>query len=355
MSSKRFCFSLSILAVLMLMLISCDYLITDCGDDQEILPPLTLKGMVTFDINGENLYKFPSEYNDEPCWNGVVTAMHDNKRFVLTNEHIFIFNSDTHSIESYLTSTEIDYTYNGLERIGISIDDRYIAFTNDHNLFLLDLIEKDSEMLTTGCFDIYPKIGIDNRIYFCRYLIESDESKLMSIDLNGENMEELFVVQGQITQIFPGQSNYSKIYLICDMTRFVSLDPISNTINEIHNFEYVNSLISRTDDNRYFNFSGYDVRQYCFDTELNVMTEYLYPAIESGDFLSIMFPGSDQGLVYEYNGTVNLKLWNISENEEIEKACHLDETTDWGGKTIAISPDGKKVSILHAYYNDDYY
>ena len=334
--------------------------LTSCGEfiptgDNNLYPSAYVDGVITFNIDGSEQFAFGPECDGLDCDWGILTAMNDNKSFMLTNEHLFIFNTKFKTIESYLTNIKIDYTLNGLSRTGLSYDDQYVVFTSDHQLYLLELNDKNITQLTYDEYDMYPQFGVDGQIYFSRYNSEDNSSKLMIIDLDGGNMQEICEASGQITQIFPGLSDLNTVFFMCDQRKFQKINIINQETDLLYEFSNTFSLVTRTNNDGYFNFSGHDVVQYCFNTSSLEMTEYLYPQMEENKYISIIMPDRNEALVYKHLDYAILMLWDPDSNTQTGEDFIVSETSEWGSKTLAISPNGSMVAILHTYNNYNHY
>ena len=57
--------------------------------------------LITFNLDGTDIYSFPSGYQGYDCSYGYVVPMHDNHRFIVSNENLFIMDSESHEIEVF--------------------------------------------------------------------------------------------------------------------------------------------------------------------------------------------------------------------------------------------------------------
>lgn len=334
-----------IISVLMLLLVSCNTV------KEERSP---VEHMIVVNMDGTVECIFPHRYNDLDCHHGVIVPMHDNHRFVLYNENLFIMDSMHEEVITLLTDIEVDDEgYNpGREMISISYDDNYIAFTSENNLYCLNLIENEYIQLTSHGKDRYPAFGIDNRIYFARHNSEDENSSLMYIDLNGNNEIELCDVNNDITRILPGSNNNDIVYFVTDQIKFNQFNLSENEIYDLHEFEYLTMIISRTNDGRYFCFSNSlynNERHYLFDTQTNTIQSYYYESpIER--YISKVLPNCKKALIYNHSNSAVVRLWDIDTNSQAGEKMIIDNTSDTGLDVLAISYDASKFAIIHRIY-----
>ena len=227
----------------------------------------------------------------------------------------------------------------------MSYDDRYISFFSDDNIYVLDLSSGEYTQLTSDNSDMYPQFGIDNKIYFAHFLGEDYDSALMRMDVDGNNLEEVCQLPHAIQQIFPGQSDTDIIYFICYNRKFMRLQISSGECIELHEFSSTYDIVTRTEDDRYFNFSRRSKTQYLYDTQTDICESYYYPVGNSSCAAKI-FPDRKEALIYNYHYGAILMIWDIENNIQIGEDIIVGDTDLGGHSEFAISPNGQKAAII---------
>jgi hypothetical protein len=334
------------LIMYLLLLIVCILGINSCGymDDEKNYN----YRLITFGTDGSELYAYHVKYNDLNCDHGVIEPMHNSRRFAVCNENLFIFDVDTHEIESYLEDIDIDeeYDHNGPTGFGISYDDRYIAFTSGYQVYCFDMITNEFTQITTGFSDEFPTFGIDNRIYFSRLNSENNSYKLMSIEIDGSELQELCEHDEYITKIFPGHADPNIVYFLSKWRNFQKTLLDSGEKITLYEFTSDYYLISKSNDDQYFNFSSDSNTQYIFDTQTNAMQTYLYPELTEKR-ISVILPDEKIAFISKKDYEVYGMLWDIDSNYRIGEEFLVRNTTETGSQFMAISSDGTVIALFH--------
>jgi len=269
------------------------------------------------------------------CMRGYPVAMNDNKRFIICNEDLLIWDMESHKSTKYLTWIDVDYLkyLDGIETIGVSYDDNYIAFTSENSLYCLDLETKEYEQITSGYHDEFPKFGIDNRIYFSRKDSENDNYKLMSIEKDGNDHQQICQSEEMITHIFPGQADSSVVYFVSNRLYFNKVLIGTGISTMLYELPHTLGIISRNNDDQYFSFSSYQQHHFLFNTITNTMQTYLYPPITDNSYSKIL-PNQKVAVTKTLWGSAKLRLWDIDNDTQIGDEIIIEDTREGGSKYI---------------------
>jgi hypothetical protein len=282
------------------------------------------------------------------CRRGYPVAMNDNKRFIVCNEDLLIWDMETHKSTKYLTWIEVDYLkfLDGIETIGVSYDDNNIAFTSDNSLYCLDLVTNEYEQITSGYHDEFPKFGIDNRIYFSRRDSKNDNYKLMSIEEDGNDLQEICLSNEMITHIFPGQVDSSVVYFVSNRLYFnkVLIGTVTPTL--LCELSHTMGFIGRSNDDQYFSFSPFQQHHFLFNTITNTMQNYLFPPITDRSNSKIL-PNQKVAVTKTLWGAAKLRLWDIDNDTQIGDEIIIDDTREGGVNIFCFTPNGEKVIFIH--------
>ena len=282
------------------------------------------------------------------CMRGYPVAMNDNKRFIVCNEDLLIWDMETHNSTKYLTWIEVDYLkyLDGIETIGVSYDDNYIAFTSDNSLYCFDLENNEYEQITSGSHDEFPKFGIDNRIYFSRKDNENDNYMLMSIEKDGSDLQQICLSEEMITHIFPGQADSSVVYFVSDRLHFNKVLIGTGISTLLHEQPDEISIIGRSNDDQYFSFSRGYQQNYLYDTVSEFTQIYLSSPL-SNNTVSKILPNQKIALTKTRYGSAVLKQWSIDEDTQIGEDIIIENTRESGERIFCFTPNGEKVIFIH--------
>ena len=282
------------------------------------------------------------------CMRGYPVAMNDNKRFIVCNEDLLIWDMETHKSTKYLTWVDVDYLkyLDGIETIGVSYDDNYIAFTSEKSLYCLDLETKEYEQITSGSHDEFPKFGIDDRIYFSRKDSENDNYKLMSIEKDGNDLQQICLREEMITHIFPGQADSSVVYFVSDRLHFNKVHIGTGISTMLYELPHELGNIGRSNDDQYFSFSPYQQHHFLFNTITNTMQTYLFPPITDNSYSKIL-PNQKVAVTKTLWGSAKLRLWDIDNNSQIGDDIIIENTREGGVNIFCFTPNGEKVIFIH--------
>jgi hypothetical protein len=329
-----------IIAIIVLL-----HLVSCLIDNEGYIPHYTMK-ILSFNLDGTELCSYyPGE-----CF---VVPMHNNERFISCNEDLYVWDIGTDHYEKYLTDIEIDWDYSGMDKIGVSYDDSLVAFVSDDEIYCLDLSSGDYTQITEDHHDDIPQFGIDDRIYFRRNDIENDNYKLMRMEADGSNIEEVCTTEEIITHIFPGQVDSNLVYFVCEMKIFYKIFLDNQELVILHVFTMVESAIARSIDDRYFSFANYNQAHSLYDNSSDTIQTYLSPS-QTTDTVSKVLPNQKKAITKRSDGIARLKLWDIDSDSQIGEDIIIEYTGDFGKSSYCFTPDGQKVIIIHKILWGDY-
>ncbi|MCF7920669.1 MAG: DUF5050 domain-containing protein, partial [Candidatus Cloacimonetes bacterium] len=236
--------------------------------------------------------------------------------------------------------------YDGIRELSISYDDRYIAFTSNHQIYLFDIDSESHTRISSGCIDEYPEFGIDNRIYFSRYDSENDRYKLMRMEIDGTDKQNLCECSLFISHIFPGQADSNIVYFIGNKKRFCRFCIEESELTVLFTHPVEMKPISKSNNDRYFSFGGDQKSYYLYDTELNSIEAYLTPP-EWGKLILRMLPTEKVAVTIPIAGQAILRLLDIENGMQIGDEIIIENTANSAESAFAISPNGEKIAFIH--------
>jgi hypothetical protein len=310
--------------------------------------------IVLFNIDGSGYNTYPATLGERSLYTSSIIPMNDNIRFVLCNKDLFIINTETDEVSVHLTDIDIDFDYSiyssstRYDISSLSKDDQFFTFSSDYEIYIADMNTMEYENVTSGYRDEYPRFGLDNTLYFSRYDEENDIYKLMSLDTESNELAEICTCEGWITDIFPGNIDENIVYYVVDEFSFRKVDVRDNDVSLLHDFPAERTIVSRTNDDRYFNFSYDDSEQYLYDTELDVVQTYMNETQIWGRFSKVL-PDRKIAITIRFSLEAEIKLWDIDSNLQYGEGYVLDRSGETGRKVLALSPDGLKAMTVYMF------
>lgn len=316
-----------------------------CSIDSEVDEDL-LPSVIVFNTDGTGHYKFPQMIDGYDCNYGNLTEMHDNRRYLLSNENVFMYDYYDHSVTPLLTDIEINYRRGEYKpNISLSYDDNYITFKNVYDVYCFEISANEYWQVTEADTAYVPRFGSDNKIYYSRRYRNDNKCILKSVNIDGSDMEEICEVSGWINEIFPGQTDSGVVFIQTNEPQLCRVEVSTGEVTvlfETQDKEY----ISRTSDDRYFCYGDMAWTHKLYDTEDEITQTYIYPMVGK-NCVSRIFHHKKEALVFIGSDESRIKFWDIDNNIQIGESLYIPDLVDWIYKSeIAISYDGNTAAIL---------